>query len=71
MGYANSTRAASSSFPDRISAAASYIQGALARRRIFSQTARELNALSDRELADLGIHRADIRQIAMQAACGA
>jgi uncharacterized protein YjiS (DUF1127 family) len=37
---------------------------------MFNQTARELNALTDRELADLGIHRADIRQIAMQAACG-
>ncbi len=70
MGYVNSTRAASSSFPDRVSAVANHIQGALARRRMFSQTARELNALTDRELADLGIHRADIRQIAMQAACG-
>jgi uncharacterized protein YjiS (DUF1127 family) len=70
MGYVNSSRAASSSFPDRISAVANSIQGALARRRMFNQTACELNALTDRELADLGIHRADIRQIAMQAACG-
>jgi uncharacterized protein YjiS (DUF1127 family) len=70
MDYVNSTRAASGSFPDRVSAVASSIKGALARRRMFSQTAGELNALTDRELADLGIHRADIRQIAMQAACG-
>jgi uncharacterized protein YjiS (DUF1127 family) len=70
MGSVNSTRAASSSFPDRVSAVANSIQGALARRRMFSQTARELNALTDRELADLGIQRADIRQIAIEAACG-
>jgi uncharacterized protein YjiS (DUF1127 family) len=37
---------------------------------MYSQTARELDALTDRELADLGIHRASIRQIAIQAAYG-
>jgi uncharacterized protein YjiS (DUF1127 family) len=37
---------------------------------MFNQTARELNALTDRELADLGIDRSSIREIAMQAACG-
>ena len=34
------------------------------------RTVAELNSLTDRELADLGIHRADIRQIAIQAAYG-
>jgi uncharacterized protein YjiS (DUF1127 family) len=42
----------------------------MAQRRMFGQTFRELNALTDRELADLGIHRADIRRIAAQAAYG-
>ena len=70
MAYVNSTRAASSSFSDRFFAVTKYVQAALVRRRMFSQTARELNALTDRELADLGIHRASIRQIAIQAAYG-
>ena len=61
MAYVNSTRAASSSFSDRVFAVTKYIQGAVVRRRMFSQTARELNGLTDRELADLGIHCANIR----------
>ena len=40
----------------------------LARRAIFRQTVNELNGLSDRELADLGIHRLDINRIARDAA---
>lgn len=42
----------------------------LARRGLYRQTVRELNALSDRELADLGINRAMIRGIAHEAAWG-
>lgn len=30
----------------------------------YQQTVRELNALGNRELSDLGIHRADIQRIA-------
>ena len=35
--------------------------------RKVSQTYRELSVLSERELADLGISRADIRSVALQA----
>lgn len=35
--------------------------------RLYRQTVNELSALSDRELADLGLHRAIVRQLAMQA----
>ncbi len=38
------------------------------RRAIFVRTYDELNALSNRELADLNISRADIRYLALQAA---
>ncbi|MCB1332130.1 MAG: DUF1127 domain-containing protein [Roseivivax sp.] len=38
------------------------------RRRVFRTTLRELQALSDRELADLGLHRSMLRRIAQQAA---
>ncbi|WP_134678960.1 DUF1127 domain-containing protein [Paracoccus ravus] len=41
-----------------------------ARRSLFRQTVRELNDLSGRELADLGINRSMIRSVAYQAAWG-
>jgi uncharacterized protein YjiS (DUF1127 family) len=36
------------------------------KRRIYRETVRELNRLSDRELADLGINRSMIKSIAME-----
>ena len=42
-----------------------------ARRRVYRQTVRELNELSPRDLADLGIHRSMIRRLAREAAYGA
>ncbi len=38
------------------------------RYRVYRQTVNELSALSNRELADLGLHRSIIRRVAMQAA---
>lgn len=40
------------------------------RYRMYRQTVRELTALTERELADLGIHRSSISAIAMEAAYG-
>ena len=45
----------------------SMILARLASWRRYRQTFRELEALNDRELADLGIGRRDIRSIARQA----
>lgn len=42
----------------------------MAKRKIYRRTVRELGALSDRDLADLGLHRSHIRQIAQTAAYG-
>lgn len=39
--------------------------------RSYRSTARELAAMSNRDLTDIGIHRADIHAIARQAAYGA
>lgn len=47
------------------------VRNHIARRGLYSQTIRELDAMSDRDLADLGIARADIRRIAHEAAWGA
>ena len=41
-----------------------------ARNRIYNKTASELYALSNRDLADLGISRSEIRRIAWEAANG-
>lgn len=43
---------------------------ALAQRRVYRVTQHELSRLSDRELADLGIARSNINQIARNAANG-
>ncbi|MDJ0628797.1 MAG: DUF1127 domain-containing protein [Rhodobacter sp.] len=38
------------------------------KRRVFRTTLNELNALSERDLADLGISRENIRDVAREAA---
>ncbi|SDF19973.1 DUF1127 domain-containing protein [Limimaricola pyoseonensis] len=43
-------------------------RAALERNRVYRQTQRELSLLSDRDLADLGLHRSQINQIAAEAA---
>lgn len=47
---------------------ASGLAGRIARYRLYRRTLNELSALSDRDLADLGIHRSQISEIARQAA---
>ncbi|MCA0871620.1 DUF1127 domain-containing protein [Seohaeicola saemankumensis] len=39
-----------------------------ARYRVYRETLNELSGLCDRELADLGLHRCELRRIAYQAA---
>ncbi len=53
---------------DRLNAARATFAKYRARRRVFAATVRELSALSDRELADLGLSRCDIRGLAQRAA---
>ncbi|QYK40694.1 MAG: DUF1127 domain-containing protein [Paracoccaceae bacterium] len=70
MAYVNDTRAATAGLADRLSAFVKTLREAARRRAIYRQTLRELNALSSRELADLGIHRTMITRIALEAAYG-
>lgn len=70
MAYVNSSRAASYGIADRALAIVKTIRVGLERRRVFKQTVRELQALSNRELADLGIHRTMITRVANEAAYG-
>lgn len=50
---------------------AEQIREARARRRTFNTTVHELSMLSDRDLSDLGIARANIAEIARAHAYGA
>lgn len=71
MAYVNLTsRAANVSLADRFSGALAQIKVMIARRAVYNQTVRELNVLTDRELADLGLSRFDILTVAREAAYG-
>ena len=70
MAYVNTTRAASASFADRFGSFFAGLKASAAKRRIYNQTVHELRQLSDRELDDLGIHRAMIGSVATEAAYG-
>jgi uncharacterized protein YjiS (DUF1127 family) len=48
----------------------SVLREAAQRRAIYVQTLRELSALSDRDLADLGLGRGEIEAVAHEAAYG-
>lgn len=69
MTYSNETIGARAAFRHRNERAS--LLGRLARYRMFRRTRRELDGLSSRELADLGISRSMITEIAREAAYGA
>lgn len=55
-------------FLDRIQVRIDDVRARLAQYRVFRQTLNELGALSNRELADLGLHRSQVRRLAYEAA---
>lgn len=70
MAYVTTTRVARKGLLDRLTVLKDDVLTALQKRRIHARTLAELNALTDRELADLGMARAAIPEIARQAAYG-
>jgi uncharacterized protein YjiS (DUF1127 family) len=70
MAYVNNSRTASAGLADRFAAFVATVKLNAAKRRIYEKTVRELNALTDRELADLGIARVSIDDVARVAAYG-
>ena len=71
MAFVNSTvRPASWSLRDLVQHQVYKLQKMAQRRRVYIQTLTELNALSDRDLADLGLHRSMISAVAKDAAYG-
>jgi len=67
MAYAQDIRATEGT----LSLALRNISERVARYRVYRNTLRELGELTNRDLADLGIHRSSIRAIAYEAAYGA
>lgn len=55
---------------DRLRTLRADIVEAAAKRRVYRSTINEMNKLSDRDLADLGIARSGITAIAYEAAYG-
>lgn len=70
MAYAASSRAAGTSFSARLAGLSQSFSEFMAKRRVYRNTLGELEALNDRELADLGLHRSSIIAVARLAAYG-
>ncbi len=70
MAYINTTRIGRKGFMDRVMVLKEVALTAWSQRRVYTRTVAELNALTDRELSDLGIARMAIREIAHEAAYG-
>lgn len=64
MAYVNTTSAPT--FADRFTALLSAIETRRTQRRVYRATFNELSKLSNRELADLGMGRSQIRSIALE-----
>ena len=70
MAYVTTTRIARKGFADRLAYLKDAVLTAINQRRVYTRTVTELNSLSDRDLADLGISRLGIIEIAREAAYG-
>ena len=70
MAYVNTNSIARKGFADRLAFVKDAVLTAINQRRVYTRTVAELNALTDRELSDLGISRLGITDIAREAAYG-
>ena len=70
MAYVNTNSVARKGFADRLAVVKDAVLTAINQRRVYTRTVIELNSLSDRDLADLGISRLGITEIAREAAYG-
>jgi uncharacterized protein YjiS (DUF1127 family) len=71
MAYVNnSTMLRNDSTGTGLAGIVAKVKLSLQRRAVYNRTVRDLLALSDRDLSDLGINRTQINQIAREAAYG-
>lgn len=68
MAIAQSTFGASNGIAERLTTFLGHAKEYRAKRKLYRTTYRELNGLSDRDLADLGINRSMIPSLALEAA---
>lgn len=71
MAYVTSAKTFEAGVFERSSAALKSLPARYAQFRLYRRTVAELSALSTRDLADLGLSRAQIRTVAREAAYGA
>lgn len=69
MAYATETRT-NASFAQKFADFRGFIAETVRNYQTYRNTVTELNALSARELADLGLARCDIHRVAVEAAYG-
>jgi len=62
------THANGASLMGRVHGATDALKGRFAKYRVYRRTYAELSALTNRELADLGLHRSEVRRVALEAA---
>ncbi|MBV0890705.1 DUF1127 domain-containing protein [Paracoccus sp. Z118] len=63
----NQTNTRAPGIAQRIAATAASIRDQIARRALYRRTVNELSAMSNRELADIGVNRSMIHSVAHQA----
>lgn len=68
MAHWTQTQHGAAGLAGRLDAIRQDLSARLARYRLYRRTLDELAALSDRDLADLGLHRSQIRDVAREAA---
>ena len=71
MTYINAVNTIEIDLADRIARNIAGLRAGFKRARLARQTMRELSALSNRDLDDLGIHRSMIKAVAYGAAADA
>lgn len=68
MAYSTDLSHAQSGLTGWMAASVNALRTRMEKRRVFRTTMNELGSLSNRELADLGLHRSMLRRVAWQAA---
>ena len=70
MAFMTDTLSAAGSIVERVGRIRAALGDRFARQTLYRRTLSELEALSDRDLADLGIARGDLQDLAREAAWG-
>lgn len=68
MAFATDNRTHTATLTDRVQDVVARVQDHLRVRKIYRDTLTELEQLTTAELADIGIHRSQLRTIAREAA---